>query len=473
MPRSIEQIKADYKNQNMRAVVRDMMKANPKLIYSIAGKEWTAGEVGRNGKVADMIQHITLWEGQGLLNNPVSEPVTVIEELEPVEIVEPVTTTLEPTTEPVKVTIDQETEYTQSESEKLAIAKKIYYSKAATDDLTGLQEYHLKLCQQNKYFLPEFAILVARSRVIIENYADSVSPNGKAHPGSTIALKVAIVKYIKEFVDADNDRFPPVNDRQLIDTFKDFDDALRGAFRDISSLKTRMYSVGNAEAEADVRAINVCPFIDWAVGTISNLPSNSAKWREVAIAVMLLTGRRQSEVMASGIFEYVDPSHVIFEGQLKRHIDELVAPEKIPVLGNCAAQVVEAIEWLEKYDKRSIPIERTAKGIQDAAKKSHNRCSRYIAEQMDLLIPFVTITNGKSWTFIKDGKTVNKFKGHLTRQIYAQVCEKLFSDSDNEKKQSFIARILLEGRDAAVAYDRDIEIKDIDVIRVKYGEVNS
>ena len=38
MPRSIEQIKADYKNQNLRAVVRDMMKANPKLIYTVAGK---------------------------------------------------------------------------------------------------------------------------------------------------------------------------------------------------------------------------------------------------------------------------------------------------------------------------------------------------------------------------------------------------------------------------------------------------
>ena len=479
MPRSIEQIKADYKNQNLRAVVRDMMKANPKLIYTVAGKEWTAGEVGRKGKVADMIQHISLWEGKGQLEKPVtecmSETVKVVDEpTDVIGVVKAATDSLEKidtvkSVETVKVASVEE--YTQSEAERLAIAKKIYYSKAQSDDLTGLQEYHLKLCQQNKYFLPEFAILVARSRVIIENYADSVSPNGKAHPGSTIALKVAIVKYIKEFVDVDNDKFPPVNDRQLVDTFKDFDDALRGAFRDISSLKTKMYSKGNEEAEADVRAINVAPFIDWAVGTVSNLGNNSAKWREVAIAVMLLTGRRQSEVMASGIFEYVDDSHVVFEGQLKRHIDELVAPEKIPVLGNAAKEVVEAIEWLEKYDKRSIPTERTAKAIQEAAKKSHNRCSRYIAEQMDLLTPLVTITNGKSWTFTKDGKTVNKFKGHLTRQIYAQVCEKLFSDSDNEKKQSFIARILLEGRDAAVAYDRDIEIKDIDVIKTKYGEV--
>jgi hypothetical protein len=189
MARSLEQIKADYKNQNLRAVVREMMKANPKLIYTIAGKEWTAGEVGRIGKVADMIQHISLWEGQGLLGGATPEPVAAIEELKPVA-----------TIEPAKVTIDQESEYTQSETEKLAIAKKIYYSKAQSDDLTGLQEYHLKLCQQSKYFLPEFAVLVARSRVIIESYADSVSPNGKAHPGSTIALKVAIVKYIKEFV---------------------------------------------------------------------------------------------------------------------------------------------------------------------------------------------------------------------------------------------------------------------------------
>jgi len=479
MPRSIEQIKADYKNQNLRAVVRDMMKANPKLIYTVAGKEWTAGEVGRKGKVADMIQHISLWEGKGQLEKPVtecmSETVKVVDEpTDVIGVVEAATDSLEKidtvkSVETVKVTSE---EYTQSEAEKLAIAKRIYCSKTQSDELTGLKEYHLKLCQQNKYFLPEFAILVARSRVIIEAYANSVSPTGKAHPGSIIALKVAIMKYIKDFVDVDNDKFLPVNDRTLLDTFKDFDDALRGAFRDISSLKTRMYSKGNEEAEADVRAINVAPFIVWAVDTVSNLSDNSAKWREVAIAVMLLTGRRQSEVMSSGIFEYVDHSHVIFEGQLKRHIDELVEPEKIPVLGNAAKQVVDAIAWLETRDKRSLPTERTAKAIQEAAKKSHNRCSRYIAEQMDLLTPFVTITNGKSWTFTKDGKTVNKFKGHLTRQIYAQVCEKLFSDSDNEKKQSFIARILLEGRDAAVAYDRDIEIKDIEVIKAKYGNVN-
>lgn len=129
---------------------------------------------------------------------------------------------------------------TQSEAEELKIAKKIYYSKATVDNLTGLQEYYLNLYQNNKYFLPEFAILVARAREFIAEYADKVLPVSKAHPDSIIALKVAVVKYIQEFVELDNDRFSPVKDRCLSDIFKDFDNALTGAFRDVSSIKTNI-----------------------------------------------------------------------------------------------------------------------------------------------------------------------------------------------------------------------------------------
>ena len=72
------------------------------------------------------------------------------------------------------------------------------------------------------------------------------------------------------------------------------------------------------------------------------------------------------------------------------------------------------------------------------------------------------ITNNKNWTG-ENGK--NRFKGHLCRQIYAQICGELFK-GDNRKKRAFISRILLENREAALNYDRDIEIKDID--KVKY-----
>jgi hypothetical protein len=133
MPRSIEQIEADYKGQNLRVIVREMMKANPKLIYSVNGLEFTPGKVGSHGKKPDLIRHISLWEGQGLLGKNVTEPVTVIEELEPV------TTTLEPTTKPAKVTINQESEYTQSEAERLAIGEH-----PVLEDLPFLRKYRRK-----------------------------------------------------------------------------------------------------------------------------------------------------------------------------------------------------------------------------------------------------------------------------------------------------------------------------------------
>ncbi len=360
-----------------------------------------------------------------------------------------------------EATVEPETNYSESEAEKLAIAKRLYFATAVKDDLTGLREYQLNLCKSGKYFLPEFAILVARTRVIIENYADSKSPDDKAHPGSIQKIRVDVMKYLADIVKPEIDKFPPVNDRTLKDTFEDFESSVRGAFGDIGKAKYELNRKKNELAEDDVRAIKVAPFIEWAVNQVRNLPESPARWREVAIAVMLLTGRRQSEVMSSGIFTYVDESHVVFEGQLKRHVAELVEPENIPVLGKSAKSIVEAVEWLEKHGKRTLPPkERTVEGIQKAAKDSHNRCSRYIAEAMDRLVGYCEILNGKDWAVTEKGKVVNKFKGHLCRQIYAQVCSGLFHDSNETKKRAYISRILLENRDAALIYDRDIEIKD-------------
>ena len=210
--------------------------------------------------------------------------------------------------------------------------------------------------------------------------------------------------------------------------------------------------------ERDVRKIKVSLFVSWAIDMVVNLPKNTARWKEVSIAIMLLTGRRQSEVMSSGVFKYIDDSHLLFEGQLKRHTSEPVPPTKIPVLGEAAQEVIDAIKWLEERDKRTIPTDRSYEAIQQAAKQSHNRCSRYIAETMQKLQELVDITNNKTW---KDVKGNNIFKAHITRQIYAQICAELFAP-DDQKKQSFIGDILLESREAAPSYDRDIEIIDIE-----------
>lgn len=355
-----------------------------------------------------------------------------------------------------------ENDYTVSEQEKKFIAQTLYKSKPKEDDdLVGLKEYRLKLEKSGKYYLPEFAILVARTRVMIEAYADNKSPNGKASPGGLQAIRVEIMKYLQEICEGEKDKFGVVNETTFMDTYTEFEDAVRGAFKDVSKRKYELYKEKRDTGERNVRKIKVSRFIEWAKDTVSNLPDSFARWKDVCIAIMLLTGRRQSEVMSSGVFEYVDDSHLMFEGQLKRHTEEPVPPTKIPVIGGMAQQIIDAIKWLEKGDKRTIPDERTYEGLQKAAKKSHNRCSRYISETMTKLEDYVDITNDKTW---KDIKGNNVFKGHLTRQIYAQICSEIFVP-DDQKKHSFIADILGESRDAAPSYDRDIEVIDIEDIK--------
>ena len=296
---------------------------------------------------------------------------------------------------------------------------------------------------------------------MIEAYADNKSPNGKASPGGLQAIRVEIMKYLQEICEGEKDKFGVVNETTFMDTYTEFNDAVRGAFVDVSKKKYVLYKEKRDAGERNVRKIKVSRFTEWAKDTVSNLPDSFARWKHVCIAIMLLTGRRQSEVMSSGVFEYVDDSHLMFEGQLKRHTEEPVPPTKIPVIGGMAQQIIDAIKWLEKGDKRTIPDERTYEGLQKAAKKSHNRCSRYISETMTKLEEYVDITNDKTW---KDIKGNNVFKGHLTRQIYAQICSEIFVP-DDQKNHSFIADILGESRDAAPSYDRDIEVIDIEDIK--------
>lgn len=480
MARSIQEIQNSFAHMNskertktIRKEVADLWEKYRNLVpfvrdgYEVERKSF----ITSNGRQEECINYIS--QVETALEQPKTEVVKDVEVTtngeDVVEIVNPI---VEKSTVQTLETVPQakiETEYSDSEAEKLDIAEKLYFATAAQDDLTGLREYQLNLCRTQKYFLPEFAILVSRTRVIIEDYANAKSPEGKAHPGSIQKIRVEVMRCLAEIIKPENDKFLPVNDRTLEDTFKDFDTSVRGAFSDIGAAKYKLNKARSEAAEEDVRAIKVLPYISWAIHTVDNLPQSAAKWKEVAIAVMLLTGRRQSEVMSSGLFTYVDDSHVIFEGQLKRHIAELVPPENIPVLGKAAQGVVNAIAWLEKFNKRTLPESRNVDAIQKAAKVSHDRCSRYIAEAMATLCSLCQITNGKEWVVAEANKQSNKFKGHLNRQIYAQVCSALFNDANESKKRVYISRILLENRDAALSYDRDIEIQDTDDLKALCG----
>lgn len=447
MTRSIEQIKTDCPK------VTDLRKESARLkrennlnepLYR-DGKEIQIAK----GRKQELIEYISKLE-------QLAANTTTPQTIEDTEITEE---TITPQT-----VEDTENDYTDSEQEKRFIAQTLYKSTEKNDDLVGFREYRLRLEKSGKYYLPEFVILVARTRVMIEAYADSKSPNGKASPGGLQAIRVEIMKYFRELCESEKDKYGVVNETTLMDTCEEFENAVRGAFKDISKIKYELYKEKRDSGEVNVRNIKVSKFINWAKDTISNLPDNQARWKEVCISVMLLTGRRQSEVMSSGLFTYVDDSHLMFEGQLKRHIKEELPATKIPVIGGMAKQIINAIKWLEEGDKRTLPTERTYEGLQDAAKKSHNRCSRYISETMSKLEDLVEFSEDSKIKTWDDSKGKNVFKGHLTRQIYAQVCAELFKP-DNQKKHSYIADILLENRDAAPSYDRDIEVIDTEDIK--------
>lgn len=202
--------------------------------------------------------------------------------------------------------------------------------------------------------------------------------------------------------------------------------------------------------------VKVANLYQWAVDILVNLkPTDKAYkgelWAEVAIALMLVTGRRQSEVMSSAQFALTDrPGWVSFSGQLKTK-GRLDAPEvyDIPVLAPAEA-VIKALEWLGVSGKRD-----------ENEKTAHNRYSKGLsnkAKTLDELIVYEkrrVDAKGKEMTLTC----------HLCRQMYAQILK----DKFQSKEHKAISRLLGHGdEDSATAqrYDADIKVLDASVVPV-------
>ena len=192
----------------------------------------------------------------------------------------------------------------------------------------------------------------------------------------------------------------------------------------------------------------------WARDLLTNLkPTDKAYknelWAEVAIALMLVTGRRQSEIMSSGSFAPADrEGWVMFSGQLKtKGRDDAPESYEIPVLAPVSA-VIQALEWLGSSDKRH-----------ENEKTAHNRFSKALsgkAKQLDELLSYEhrrVDEKGKEMTLTC----------HLCRQLYAQIFKSRF----DSKEHTAISRILGHGasdNSTADRYDADVKVLDADNI---------
>ena len=153
------------------------------------------------------------------------------------------------------------------------------------------------------------------------------------------------------------------------------------------------------------------------------LPTKAQDWREVALAIMIATGRRPAEVMCTGVFKALDSTNLEFYGQLKKKGENDETIYKIPAIGDTAKEVEIAIQWLETFNKRTVPVSRSLEDKQDAAKKCHDRFSRYLSEIASQIMPkYLTLADGANWAL---NENRSRIKPYLSRQIYLQTISKM------------------------------------------------
>jgi hypothetical protein len=325
---------------------------------------------------------------------------------------------------------------------KIIFMVNTYYAK--------LKNYTLELEAQKVLFLPSWFEIVTPFKAEIENKFGT-------NANSVCTAVSSVLKGIGKSVNAEAWQFP---DGMLIQQYQLF-------YKSVKSLMSEYTKSKRVEGQKKLNLrqrntidIEVASLLLWSKAKLQNLPRLGKDWTEVAIALMCLTGRRQSEIMCSGNFEYLDDNWVMFSGQLKKHSLESAESYKIPILMGAAREVVEGIKWLSDSHKR-IPV--IDGDVSAAAKQSHDKYSRYLSGSVkDILSTYVK--TGDKW--IHAGK--DRKKCLLLRQIYGQVVYPLFFEGSKQKMNQILNQIMghnnsLEaGRSSATCYDADVVVIDID-----------
>ena len=236
------------------------------------------------------------------------------------------------------------------------------------------------------------------------------------------------------------------------------------------------------------RKVEITPFLKWAKSRLENLPSFPLKnrdtsWREIALAIQLLTGRRVNEVMCTGKFEYIDNETMMFSGQLKkREIDTYQF--EIKVLMKSGKLIIPALEWLEKAEKRITPeifynnplyekYRSPEKGYQPH-RYVNARFSKDLGTEMKHLVNRHVILHSGYWTNPGvRGKGADVRVTHLLRQMYAKTyvlvyCEE-FSASSLDIVSTKLGNVL--GHEANTTsvrnYTKDIYLTTEDETQIK------
>ena len=393
-------------------------------------------------------------------------------------IVEPtIETAVETAVEPTVETAVEPELYFGYYQELENIANKYYegnFNATKNDwDFVGLREYCTRLVMQNVPFLPEFFVIVSSLRPELEMLAKNRTGNSEPNANTLSNYRSQILKLIETRVNNESINYP---DNKLKITFKQFYDSVQASFNDVRKTKTETSNINLNNRSNHAIDIKAASLIIWAKGRLENLPNLSSQWQEVGIALMVLTGRRQSEIMSSAKFEAIEgkTDAVMFSGQLKRHKAESVEAYEIPILGNAACEVINGIKWLEDNKKRVICLDDSYEAQQTAAKKSHDRFSRYLSEVAKKVISdYVVVGTPDDWELAdSNGKKKDRRKCHLFRQIYGQCIFPVFFEGSGRKLNQILTEVMGHSssassrKHAAENYDSDCFVKDIEEIKL-------
>jgi integrase len=321
---------------------------------------------------------------------------------------------------------------------------------------TVLRDYIRSLWDvENKCWLPGNATMlrIANALFLEITTRPSFKTGNTITPATALKYKSLILNAMGEAIEDELKTNPnPVHQAKYREEFGVFTSYVNEAFSALHRTKNLTYQSNLNERQRKVKTIKVKSLVEWARKVLSDLNPDTKKtaWKDVYIALAILTGRRKGELTSTGHFKATGEKTVNFSGQLKTKGREN-SPDSydIPVL--CRAYDIEnAIKWLEENSKRDSNPD-------IAHKKYTSDLNKRVKEVFPGRVQFVNDAGEEIEDSWDKAPTF-----HDCRKIYAEICADALRPG-NMTIRKYISTILGhsdEDNTTATSYDADFDVVD-------------
>jgi hypothetical protein len=223
---------------------------------------------------------------------------------------------------------------------------------------------------ENKYPLQQVVML---GNAVAYKETHAISENtGKPFKGQTLNnRRTQIIAAIKNKISANYD--PNSNEAEQLEEYVGLImTCFSGAFNNIGSVSGREREIAISEISSNRPKRDEHNLLLWAIEVLDSIEQQE-RWQDLCCAIAIVTGRRESEILATGIFTptdekpyddiLLDPSirlhYLGFAGQLKGKVlsPNRIRPYAIPVLYN-NEKILAALQKLEAMEiRKPLPLE--------------------------------------------------------------------------------------------------------------------